>query len=197
MWLGGISCRSVWGVIFQWGSTLKLSIELPATCRHRRDITERLLKATLSPNQTNILLYIQQNNQMVTTSSSPLINIQMRPVSCWHYSVGIYAICKPISIAQHISNMFSYQRVSGAKIVSLEDSEKKWEFLKNDFLPPKWWLFSEYLKISIFSQNNDLSQTQSCKFHFLRGKRHTAMARKRGQPFKRLKLPWWFPIDRD
>ena len=52
MWLGGISCQSVWGVIFQWGSTLKVSIELPATSRHRRDITKRLLKAMLSPNQT-------------------------------------------------------------------------------------------------------------------------------------------------
>ena len=31
----------------------KVSIELPATSRHRRDMTERLLKATLSPNQTN------------------------------------------------------------------------------------------------------------------------------------------------
>ena len=41
MWLGGISCQSVWGVIFQWGSTLKVSIELPATSRHRRDMTEK------------------------------------------------------------------------------------------------------------------------------------------------------------
>ena len=55
MWLGGISCQSVWGVIFQWGSTLKVRIELPATFRHCRDMTERLLKATLSPNkQTNL-----------------------------------------------------------------------------------------------------------------------------------------------
>ena len=53
MWLGGISCQSVWDVIVQWGSTLKVSIELPATSRHRRDMTERLLKGTLSPNQTN------------------------------------------------------------------------------------------------------------------------------------------------
>ena len=54
MWLGGISCQSVWGVIFQWGNTLQVSIELPAISRHRRDMTERLLKVTLSPNQTNI-----------------------------------------------------------------------------------------------------------------------------------------------
>ena len=53
MWLGGISCQSVWGMIFQWVSTLKVSIELPVISRHRRDMTERLLKATLSPNQTN------------------------------------------------------------------------------------------------------------------------------------------------
>ena len=53
MWLGGISCQSVWGMIFQWSSSLKVTIELPATSRHRRDMTERLLKATLSPNQTN------------------------------------------------------------------------------------------------------------------------------------------------
>ena len=54
MWLGGISCQSVWGMIFQWGSTLKVSIELPVTSRHRRNMTERLLKATLSPNQTKL-----------------------------------------------------------------------------------------------------------------------------------------------
>ena len=30
-----------------------MSTELPATSRHRRDMTERLLKATLSPKQTN------------------------------------------------------------------------------------------------------------------------------------------------
>ena len=58
MWLSGISCQSDWGVIFQWGSTLKESIELPATSRHRRDMTEILLKATLSLDQTNKLLNI-------------------------------------------------------------------------------------------------------------------------------------------
>ena len=50
MWLGGISCQSVWGKIFQWGSTLKVSIELPVTSRH---MMKRLLKVTLSPKQTN------------------------------------------------------------------------------------------------------------------------------------------------
>ena len=59
MWLSGISCQSVLAVIFQWGSTLKVSIELPATSRHRRDMTERLLKATLSPNQSNQMWLVE------------------------------------------------------------------------------------------------------------------------------------------
>ena len=92
--------------------------------------------------------------------------------------------------------MFSYQSVNGPNIVGLEDSEKNGNFWKTTFYP-KMMFFSEYLKFSIFSQNNDLPQKQSCKFHFLRGKRHTDMAIKRGQPFKWLKLLWWFPIDRE
>ena len=79
MWLGGISCQSVWGMIFQWGSTLKVSIELPVTSRHRRDMTERLLKATLSPNQTN--------NQKTATCSQIRVkfgaeNIHILNVQC-------------------------------------------------------------------------------------------------------------------
>ena len=41
---------SVWDMILQWGSTIKVSIELPVATRHRRDMTEKLLKATLNPN---------------------------------------------------------------------------------------------------------------------------------------------------
>ena len=72
MWLGGISCQSVLGMILQWGSTLKVSIELPATSRHhrRRDMTERLLKATLSPNQTNKLIHRHIRKQMQYTSQA-------------------------------------------------------------------------------------------------------------------------------
>ena len=43
MWLCGILCQSVWGMIFQWGSTLKVSIELSATSRHCRNMTESML----------------------------------------------------------------------------------------------------------------------------------------------------------
>ena len=44
------SVISVWDMILQWGSTIKVSIELPVATRHRRDMTEKLLKATLNPN---------------------------------------------------------------------------------------------------------------------------------------------------
>ena len=74
--------------------------------------------------------------------------------------------------------MFSYQSVKGADTVSPEDSEKNGTFWKNDFILQND-IFTEYLKFSVFSQNNDLPQTQSCKFHFLRGKRHTDMAKKK------------------
>ena len=42
---------SIWDKIRQWGSTIKMSIELPVATRHRRDITEKLLKAVLDPNK--------------------------------------------------------------------------------------------------------------------------------------------------
>ena len=44
-----------------------MSIELPATSRHRRDITERLLKATLSQNQTKNTFDIQVLKQTCRT----------------------------------------------------------------------------------------------------------------------------------
>ena len=60
---------SVWDMILQWGSTIKVSIELPVATRHRRDMTEKLLKATLNPNShthtqnlnLNYLLATRQN----------------------------------------------------------------------------------------------------------------------------------------
>ena len=49
---------SVWGMIVQWDSTIKVSTELPVATRHHRDMTEKLLKATLNPNKQQQ----QQNN---------------------------------------------------------------------------------------------------------------------------------------
>ena len=38
-------------MILQWRNTIKVSIELPVATRHRHDVTEKLLKATLNPNK--------------------------------------------------------------------------------------------------------------------------------------------------
>ena len=62
---------SVWGMIFQWGSTIKVSIELAVATRHHRDMTEKLLKAMLNPNKQQIDLniakrYTLQGNKMAT-----------------------------------------------------------------------------------------------------------------------------------
>ena len=74
--------------------------------------------------------------------------------------------------------MVSYQSVNGANIVSLEDSEKNENFWKKDF-----WPQNDVFQ-NIFSQNNDLPQIQSCKFHFFRGKRQTHMGRKKVNPLR-------------
>ena len=42
---------SVWGMILQWRSTIKVSTELPVATRHRHDMAEKLLEATLNPNK--------------------------------------------------------------------------------------------------------------------------------------------------
>ena len=38
-------------MILQWGSTIKVSLELPVTTRHHHDMTEKLLIATFNPNK--------------------------------------------------------------------------------------------------------------------------------------------------
>ena len=45
------SVSSVWGMIPQCGSTIKVSTELPVATRNRRDMTEKLLKVTYNPNK--------------------------------------------------------------------------------------------------------------------------------------------------
>ena len=41
----------VWGMMLQWSSTIKVSIELPVATRYRHDMTEKLLKAKLNWNK--------------------------------------------------------------------------------------------------------------------------------------------------
>ena len=42
---------SVWGMILQWHNIINVSIELTVATRHRHNMTEKLLNATLNPNK--------------------------------------------------------------------------------------------------------------------------------------------------
>ena len=48
----------VWGTILQWGSAIKVSIEFPVAPIHRRDMNEKLLKATLNPKKQQLIIYL-------------------------------------------------------------------------------------------------------------------------------------------
>ena len=54
----------VWVMILQWGSTIKVSIELPFETRRRRDMTEKLLKATLNPNKQQQQRFLRMKSKM-------------------------------------------------------------------------------------------------------------------------------------
>ena len=49
---------STWGMILQCGSTMKVSIVLPVTTRHRRDMTEKLLTANKQQQRRIIQAYL-------------------------------------------------------------------------------------------------------------------------------------------
>ena len=55
--------------VLQWGSAIQVSIERPVATRHRRDMTEKLLKATLNPNKQ------QQQQQMNHAMRKPVYAI--------------------------------------------------------------------------------------------------------------------------
>ena len=43
---------SVWSMILQWGSTIKMSTELPVATRHRCGMTEKILENDVKPKET-------------------------------------------------------------------------------------------------------------------------------------------------
>ena len=53
----------VWGMILQWGSTIKVSTELPVETRHGRDMTEKLLKATLNLYKQPLRIFIPHHTK--------------------------------------------------------------------------------------------------------------------------------------
>ena len=71
---------SVWDMILPLGSTIKVSPELPVATRHRRDMTEKLLKATLNQNtHTHALASLLILCFGFTAS-------ELRALSVWFYS---------------------------------------------------------------------------------------------------------------
>ena len=63
----------------QWGSTIKVSIELPVATRHGHDMTEKLLKVTLNPNKQQ-----QKGKQEQSDLGLPFV---FRPKTWNHYGV--------------------------------------------------------------------------------------------------------------
>ena len=63
---------SVLGMMLPWGSTIKVNIELPVATRYRRDMTEKLLKATLNPNkQQREKKFLLQSHNLSEDSDQP------------------------------------------------------------------------------------------------------------------------------
>ena len=54
---------SVWDMILQWGSTIKVSIELPAATRHRRDMAEKIVESDVKPEYTHTPILLHQMQQ--------------------------------------------------------------------------------------------------------------------------------------
>ena len=79
---------SVWGKVLQWGSTIKVGIELPVATRHSRDMTEKLLKVTLNQNKH-------------TNNFRCVWFIFVSPASAWR-SIGGLSTCF-VHLSVHVS----------------------------------------------------------------------------------------------
>ena len=62
---------SVWGMILQWGSTIKVNTELPAATRHHWDMTEKPEQITVT---TTIFLSVLMNRMSSSDFISKSIN---------------------------------------------------------------------------------------------------------------------------
>ena len=117
----------------------------------------------------------------------------------------------PISISSTCSQHVQLQKMSMAPTTSDQKilrktgiskkqknthTKKKKKKKKKRFLPQNQ-SFSQYRKNSLSNENNTPSHTKSCKLNLHSSKRHTDMARKRYQPFKRQKMPRKFLIDNE
>ena len=148
-------------------------------------------------------IYTPQNNLRTTSFISPLIITKMRPSSFTIISWTKLEVSALFQSAQHVRNMFSYKSVNGTNNARPKDSKKNGNFQKKKTKKKKKRflsqneVFSQYRKNSLFNENNTMSHTKSCELNLHSSKRHTDMARKRDQPFERLKMPRKFPIDNE
>ena len=142
-----------------------------------------------------LFIYTPQNNLRTTSFISPLIITKMRPSSFTIISWTKLEVSALFQSAQHVRTMFSYKSVNGTNNARPKDS-KKTGISKKGFLPQNE-VFSRYWKNSLFNENNTLSHTKSCKINLHSFKRHTDMARKINQHFKRLKMPRNVPRDNE
>ena len=138
-------------------------------------------------------MYTPQNNLRATSFIFPLIITKMRPSSFKIISWANLEVSALFQSAQHVRNMFSYKSVNDTNNARPKDSKKNGNFQNNDFYP-KMKFFHNTGKIlrlmkTILTQNHANNLPSS--------KRHTDMARKRGQHFERLKMPRKFPIDNE
>ena len=74
---------SVWGMILQWGRTIKVTTELPVATRHYRDMTEKLLEAMLNPNKQQHILTCYY--KMVTSEKTTLL------IVCVPFPFGVWS----------------------------------------------------------------------------------------------------------
>ena len=61
---------SVWSMILKWRNTIKMSIELPVTTRHRRDMKEKLLKAMLNQNKQQHKVFAHYTGRLRHTNQT-------------------------------------------------------------------------------------------------------------------------------
>ena len=104
---------SVRGMILQWGSTIKVSIELTVATRHRHNITEKLLKVTLNPNKQQ-----QQHFKCILAHLS-------RRLTRWAYRMGL----EPASVRPS---------VRPSKLSNMNISETSWPITTKFYLKHHW-----------------------------------------------------------
>ena len=140
-------------MIFQCSSTLKVSIELPATFRHCHIISERLLKAILNLNKTNKQIILN-----FTTSTFSKICKHLRTnFRKWNNPIQMHQFCQKLLyvlwLSPHVlhSCKIHWGSRKRSSLQSQKGSEKimlkwlifhPWKFTTEDWMCPLAFLHS-------------------------------------------------------